>query len=81
MTHWLPKDNEHVLICYLETFEQEIDKLLSLMGFEGKRTSVPKKNKSRYDDNFMDFYSNRKTIDLVNKLYKEDFEAFGYDML
>ena len=79
MVNWLPKD--HVMICYLETFEQDIDKLLSVMGFEGKRTPVPKINKSKYDDNFMDFYSNRTTIDLVNNIYKEDFETFGYDML
>lgn len=79
MVNWLPK--EHVMICYLETFEQDIDKLLSLMGFEGKRTPIPKINKAKYDDNFMDFYSNQRTIDLVNKLYKEDFETFGYDMI
>jgi Sulfotransferase family len=79
MVAWLPK--EHVMIFYLETFEQDIDRMLSVMGFEGKRAPVPKKNKSKYDDNFMDFYSNRQTIDLVNKIYKEDFETFGYDML
>jgi hypothetical protein len=79
MVAWLPKKD--VLICYLETFEQDIDKLLNMMGFEGKRAPVPKKNKSKYDDNFMDFYSNPRTIDLVNKIYKDDFETFGYDML
>jgi hypothetical protein len=79
MVDWLPK--EHVMIFYLETFEQDIDKLLSILGFVGERAPVPKKNKSRYDDHFMDFYSNRRTIDLVNKLYKVDFETFGYEML
>lgn len=81
MVAWLPKHHASVMICYLETFEQDIDKLLSVMGYEGKRAPVPKINKSKYDDNFMDFYSNRQTIDLVNKLYKDDFETFGYDML
>lgn len=80
MVEWLPKDN-HVLICYLESFEQDIDKLLSLMGFMGKRAPVPKKNKSRYDDNYLDFYTNRKTIDAVNEIYKDDFIRFGYEML
>ena len=78
MVKWLPESS--VMICYLESFEQDIDKLLYVMGYEGKRQPVPKKNKSKYDDNFMDFYSNRRTIDLVNKIYKEDFETFGYDM-
>ena len=80
MVDWLP-DNKNVLICYLETFEDDIDKLLNMMGFEGKRYPVPKKNKSRYDDNYLDFYTNRKTIDLVNKIYKQDFIHFGYEML
>lgn len=79
MVAWLPK--QHVLVCYLETFEQDIDKVLNYMGYEGKRQPVPKKNKSKYDDNFMDFYLNRHTIDLVNNIYKEDFETFGYDLL
>ena len=81
MVAWLPTNHSTVMICYLETFEQDIDKLLSVMGYEGKRAPVPKKNKSKYDDNFMDFYSNPRTIDLVNRLYKEDFETFGYDMI
>jgi chondroitin 4-sulfotransferase 11 len=82
MMDWLPKDfQQTVLLCYLETFEQDIDKLLNMVGFQGKREAVPKKNKSKYEDNFMDFYTKRETIDLVSQLYKDDFEAFGYDLL
>jgi hypothetical protein len=80
MVDWLPKD-QHVLICYLETFEEDVDKLLSMMGFSGKREAVPKKNKARKDVDYMDYYKDRRTIDLVNKIYKADFDAFGYDML
>jgi hypothetical protein len=80
MINWLPND-QNVLICYLETFEDDIDKLLNMMGFEGKRDPVPRKNKSRYDDNYLDFYTNHKTIDLVNKMYHLDFIHFGYDKL
>ena len=82
MVDWLPPDfHESVLICYLETFEQDIDKLLYTMGFQGARESVPKKNKSKYEDNFMDFYKNPNTVALVNELYKKDFEAFGYELI
>jgi chondroitin 4-sulfotransferase 11 len=80
MVDWLP-DDKNVLICYLESFEDDIDKLLSMMGYEGKRDPVPRKNKSKYDDNYLDFYSNRKTIELVNQIYKQDFIRFGYEML
>lgn len=80
MVDWLPPDfKDTVLICYLETFEQDIDKLLNMVGFLGERTAVPKKNKSRYEDNFVDFYKKKETIDLVNEIYQKDFEAFGYD--
>ena len=79
MTHWLPNDN--VLICYLETFEQDIDHILSLLGFQGHRQPVPKKNKAKYDDDFITFYTNQETIRLVNLMYKDDFERFGYDMI
>jgi hypothetical protein len=51
------------------------------MGFQGKRESVPKKNKSKYEDNFMDFYKNPNTVALVNEIYKKDFDAFGYDLI
>jgi hypothetical protein len=82
MVDWLPPDfQETVLICYLETFEQDIDKLLNMLGFQGTRNAVPKKNKSKYDDNFMDFYKNPKTIEVVNQMYQRDFEAFGYDLI
>lgn len=80
MVDWIPSD-QNVLICYLETFEQDIDRLLSLLGFTGEREKVPRKNKSKYDDNYLDFYTNPKTIQLVNKIYREDFMEFGYDML
>jgi hypothetical protein len=80
MVDWLPPNfPDTVLICYLETFEQDIDKLLSLIGFQGKRAAVPKKNQAKYEDNFIDFYKNPQTVALVNELYKKDFEAFGYD--
>ena len=79
MTHWLPKDN--VLICYLETFEQDIDHILSLLGFQGNRQPVPKKNKAKFDDDFTTFYTNKDTIHLVNIIYKDDFQTFGYDMM
>jgi hypothetical protein len=82
MVDWLPPTfQETVLICYLETFEQEVDKLLSMVGFQGTRATVPKKNQSKYADNFMDFYTNRETVDIVNQLYQKDFDAFGYDRL
>jgi len=82
MVDWLPRDfEETVLICYLETFEQDIDKLLNRVGFQGTRNAVPKKNKSKYEDNFIDFYKNQETIFIVNQMYKEDFEAFGYDKI
>lgn len=80
MVNWLP-DDKNVLICYLESFEDDIDKLLSLIGFQGDRAPVPRKNKSRYDDNYLDFYTNRRTIDLVNEIYRDDFIRFGYEML
>jgi len=82
MVDWLPEDfQDTVLICYLETFEQDIDKLLNMVGFQGKREAVPKKNKSKYEDNFMDFYTHKETIERVNRLYKKDFDSFGYDRL
>lgn len=82
MVDWLPNDfHQTVLICYLETFEQDIDKLLSMVGFQGTRSVVPKKNQSKYEDNYMDFYTKRDTIERVNQLYKEDFESFGYETL
>lgn len=79
MVSWLP--DHSVMICYLETFEQDIDKLLYIMGYEGKRDPVPKKNKSANEDNFMTFYTNPKTIHLVNQMYMIDFETFGYDLI
>jgi hypothetical protein len=82
MVDWLPDNyQETVLICYLETFEQDIDKLLSMVGFQGTRNKVPRKNKSRYEDSFMDFYTKRETIERVNEMYKKDFECFGYDFI
>lgn len=79
MVDWLPK--EDVLVCYLETFEQDIDKVLNIIGFEGKREKVPRKNVSKNEKHFMEYYSKRETIDRVNQIYKADFEAFGYEML
>lgn len=82
MVDWLPKNyRDTVLICYLETFEQDIDKLLSMIGFQGKRNTVPKKNKAKYEDPFMEFYTKKETIERVNHMYKKDFEAFGYDLI
>jgi hypothetical protein len=82
MVDWLPEDfQDTVLICYLETFEQDIDKLLNMVGFQGTRNAVPKKNKSKYEDNFIDFYKKQETIALVNKIFKKDFDAFGYDKI
>jgi hypothetical protein len=78
MIHWIPE--QPILICFLETFEQDIDKLLSFIGFQGKRKVIPKSNTSKHD-NFITFYKNRDTIDMVNTIYKDDFNAFGYDML
>lgn len=83
MVDWLPK--EHVMICYLETFEQDMNKLLYLMGYEGKPITIPKMNESRVKKGseltFSDYYKNRQTIDLVNNIYKRDFDSFGYDMM
>lgn len=79
MVNWLPKD-KNVLICYLESLEQDVDKLLNIMGFTGQREKVPKKNKSKHSD-YMDYYTNPKTVQRVNEIYKEDFIRFGYEML
>ena len=83
MVDWIPK--EHVMICYLETFEQDMNKLLYLMGYEGKPITIPKMNESRVKKGteltFSDYYKNRQTIDLVNNIYIRDFDTFGYDMM
>jgi len=62
---------ENITILRFEDLNQEFK---SFIGGE-----LPFLNKSSYEENFN--YLNPETIYIINKLYKKDFEIFGYNML
>jgi len=67
--HIIPLDDKEKFISGLEKFfEIKIDP-----------TKLPRKHKSLGLSNYMDFYT-PEMIEIVNKLYKDDFEFFGFEM-
>ena len=58
-----------------EALELGIERLQSLLG---RRLSVGVKNSVLRGDDFRSFYSSQ-TRSIVSKLYRQDFDRFGYD--
>lgn len=58
----------------MENLRTDFDKICKRIGIIA---SLPHLNRSRDDDNFLEFYT-QKSIDMVFEIFKEDIQLFGY---
>lgn len=82
-THWLPinmffSENDLDFIGRFENFDNDLDKLKNLTNI-----NLIKKNFSgdlNFSEkfNYLKFYEDNECIDLVNEIYKKDFDRFNY---
>ena len=78
MVDWIPDDIG--FIGRLEFFEEDMNHLLCILGYEGKPESFARKNYSTHAT-YLDYYKNPDTISYVNKMYDKDFKRFGYKLM
>lgn len=75
MSRWIPADIG--FIGRFENFESDTNKLLKILGYNGKSFSIPRINYTKEID-YKTYYTNPQTIKYVKAIYKRDFIRFGY---
>ena len=75
MVDWIPDDIG--FIGRMEFFNDDMNKLLMILGYEGDSKVFKHKNVSKHE-HYTEYYKNPKTIEYVNQLYDVDFKRFGY---
>ena len=75
MVDWIPSDIG--FIGRIEYFEDDMNHLLTILGYEGEKKKFEKTNYSKHEA-YTEYYKNPKTIAYVNEMYDEDFKRFGY---
>ncbi len=60
-----------------ENLEEDFQKILNLIGFNDIKHDFEIKKNNRNHDSYKKYYD-QKTLDIVNEIYKKDFELFGY---
>jgi len=81
--HYMPQykfiyQNNKLLVDYIGKFEKLDQKWTIITKKLGFTKSLPKINTTNHNF-YMDYYD-RETLDLVNNLFKKDFELFDYQM-
>jgi hypothetical protein len=78
MIKWIPKDIG--FIGRFENLNEDVHKLIKILGYNGKNFIIPKLNFTK-EDNYLSYFTNRQTIDYVSEIYKKDIRRFGYKFL
>lgn len=78
MIKWIPSDIG--FIGRQETFNSDMDELIRILGYTGNKLETTKINTSRRE-NYLSYYINKETIKYVTKIYKKDFQRFGYQTI
>ncbi len=74
MIDWIP--NNIGFIGRLEYFDEDVNKLLNILGYTGK-INIPKLNTTKEVD-YKEYYKNKDTINKTLEIYKDDINRFGY---
>lgn len=74
MIDWIPNDIGY--IGRVEHFDVDMNIILKILGYSGPEYISPKLNTTKSDD-YESYYTN-DIIPLVNEMYKEDIQRFGY---
>jgi len=85
--HWIPQVCTtgarwltHDFVGKLENFKNDFQFVFDKLGLDiddHYRYYAPHRNKKKVD--FNDYLVDRETVALINKIYAEDFEKFGYE--
>ncbi len=72
--------NGKVVLDFLGRYERLNDDFQKVANFLNIKTELPTENITQYDKQsyFEKYYLNQKTVALVQEIYKDDFEHFGY---
>lgn len=90
--HWIPqylyiynKNGSKIVkknnIIHFENIKNELDKLFSKYKLNISYTEAPIINKSNVEKSFKVKNLSKTNINLINQIYKNDFELFGYSMI
>ncbi|MEQ3638116.1 MAG: sulfotransferase family 2 domain-containing protein [Alteromonas sp.] len=79
--NWFVCDqNQQLLIDKVYKFENMDQVEVELSNHTGRTIKIPMTNKVARNKAISDYYSNPTVLNLVNEIYKQDFEIFGYEM-
>jgi Sulfotransferase family/Core-2/I-Branching enzyme len=77
MIDWIPCDIGY--IGRVETFDEDMNHILRVLGYHGPMYISPKINTTKEDD-YVQYYVNKKTEEYASIMYKDDIQRFGYKL-
>ncbi len=77
MIDWIPCDIGY--IGRIENFDQDMNHILRVLGYNGPEYISPKINTTKEDD-YTQYFVNKKTKEYASKMYKDDIQRFGYKL-
>lgn len=88
-SHYIPQydfvydTNGNLMVNYVlrfENFNADMNEFRRLTNINIDLSKLHQKLMTSRHDHYVRYFKNQKTIDIIQKLYKKDFEAFGYTM-
>jgi hypothetical protein len=77
MIDWIPCEIGY--IGRVESFDEDMNHILRVLGYHGPDYISPKINTTKEDD-YIQYYVNKKTKEYASKMYKDDIHRFGYKL-
>ncbi len=77
MIDWIPCEIGY--IGRVENFDEDLNHILRVLGYSGPDYISPKINTTKEDD-YTQYYVNKKTKEYASKMYKDDIQRFGYKL-
>lgn len=77
MIDWIPCNIGY--IGRIENFDHDMNNILQILGYHGTPYISPKINTTKEDD-YVQYYLNKKIKDYVSEMYKDDIKRFGYEL-